>query len=224
MGSRCFLLGLDMSVNMGKKLGLFVIYLGIGCLLYVYGEAILVWFRNSDNIFLVTVMATVMSLFPVIPYPIVGGVIGAAYGPALGGVITWTGSTAASILMFIFVRYGYKDWGKKVLRQYKNVERVTVLFERNAFLFILFARMIPFIPSIIVNTYAALSRVSFGMYVIPSALGKIPAMLLFVLVGDSLLTEPRNVVITVGVYGLFLALTMSIYRQWRKKHELQPNR
>lgn len=201
-----------------------MIYLGIGCLLYVYGEAILVWFRESDNVVLVTVMATVMALFPVIPYPIVGGVIGAAYGPALGGVITWTGSTAASILMFLFVRYGYKDWGKKVLLKYKNVERATVLFERNAFLFILFARMIPFIPSIIVNIYAALSRVSFGMYVIPSALGKIPAMLLFVMVGDSLLTEPRNVVITVGVYGVFLALTMSIYQQWRKKYELQPDR
>ncbi|MCI3922916.1 TVP38/TMEM64 family protein [Paenibacillus sp. TRM 82003] len=204
---------------MKKKLGLAILYLSIGLLLYVYGEAILGWFRHSDNVILVTVMATVMALFPVIPYPIVGGVIGAAYGPVLGGIITWTGSTAASILMFLFVRYGYQDWGRRVLGKYKNMERATVLFEKNAFLFLLFARMVPFIPSIIVNVYAALSRVSFAMYAIPSALGKIPAMLLFVLVGDSLLNEPRNVAITVGVYGIFLTLTMLIYRQWRKKHE-----
>ncbi|WP_166244021.1 TVP38/TMEM64 family protein [Paenibacillus turpanensis] len=204
---------------MKKKLGLAIFYLAIGCLLYLYGEAILGWFRDADNVILVIVMATVMALFPVIPYPIVGGVIGAAYGPALGGIMTWTGSTIASILMFLFVRYGYQDWGKKVLHKYKNIERTTVLFEKNAFLFILFARMIPFIPSIIVNVYAALSRVSFGMYAIPSSLGKIPAMLLFALVGDSLLTEPRNVVITIAVYGFFLALTLYIYQQWRKKHE-----
>lgn len=202
---------------MKRKWGLAIFYLGIAYLIFLYGEAILAWLRHTDNVILVSAMATVMALFPVIPYPAVGGVIGAAYGPALGGFITWTGSATASILMFLFVRYGYQDWGKKVLHKYENLERVTLLFERNAFLSILFARMIPVIPSIIVNVYSALSRVSFGVYAIASSLGKIPAMLLFALIGDNLLTEPRNAVITVGVYGIFLALTLFIYQQWKKK-------
>ncbi|NMO94950.1 TVP38/TMEM64 family protein [Paenibacillus lemnae] len=203
---------------MYKKIALAIFYLGIACLIYLYGESILVWFRQTDSITQVIAMATVMALFPIIPYPVVGGVIGAAYGPVTGGIVTWTGSTAASILMFLFIRYGYQDWGKKVLHKFKNIERATALFERNAFLFILFARMIPTIPSIIVNAYSALSRVTFGVYAVSSSLGKIPAMLLFALVGDSLLNDPRNVVLTIAVYAVFLTVTMYIYRLWKKKY------
>lgn len=65
---------------MKKKLGMTLFYLGIGYLLYAYGESILVWFRDADNAILVAVMATVMALFPVITYPIVGGVICAGEG------------------------------------------------------------------------------------------------------------------------------------------------
>ncbi|MBO2945214.1 TVP38/TMEM64 family protein [Paenibacillus sp. F411] len=203
---------------MVKKIGLALFYLVIAGLIYKYGESILDWFRETDSAFQVIGMATLMALFPMIPYPVVGGLIGAAFGPVTGGLMIWTGSTAASLIMFLFVRYGYQDWGKKALMKARRLEKMTVLFEQNAFLFILFARMVPTIPSIIVNVYSALSRVSFGVYALSSSLGKIPAMLLFVLIGDSLLTEPRNVFITIIIYGLFLAVTIYAYRAWKSKH------
>jgi uncharacterized membrane protein YdjX (TVP38/TMEM64 family) len=202
---------------MYKKLGFAIFYAGIAFVIYLYGGSILSWFHKSDHVAFVITMAIVMALFPVIPYPIVGGIIGAAYGPAIGGLITWIGSAAASIIMFLFVRYGYQDWGKRVLHKYNNIDKVTILFEKNAFLLILFARMIPVVPSIVVNIYSALSRVSFAAYAIASSVGKVPAMLLFALVGDSLLTEPGNMILAVGVYGIFLTLTLYIYHVWKKK-------
>lgn len=202
---------------MFKRLGLAVLYAGAAYLIYIYGESILNWFHQTNHVPLVMLIAAVMALFPVIPYPIVGGVIGAAFGPALGGIITWVGSAAASIVMFLFVRYGYQEWGTKVLHSHKSMGKITELFEKNAFLTILFARLIPFVPSIIVNTYSALSRVSFTAYAIASSLGKIPSMLLFALVGDNLMTEPRNMVLTIGIYGIFLALTLFAYQVWKKK-------
>lgn len=202
---------------MNKKIALAVFYLGIGFLIYVYGEAILKWFQEADNIYLVTVMATIMALFPVIPYPLVGGVIGAAYGPVAGGLITWLGSTAASILMFLFVRYGFQEWGIRILNRYDRIGKLTSMFERNAFLTIAFARCIPIVPSIVVNVYCALSRVSFLTYAIASALGKIPAMLLFAVVGDNLMTEPRNILLTIGIYSVFLGSMLFIHRKWKQR-------
>ncbi|MBP1155547.1 MULTISPECIES: TVP38/TMEM64 family protein [unclassified Paenibacillus] len=201
---------------MVKKLGLAILYIGIAFMIYIYGEVILAWFQQTTNVTLVMLIATLMALFPVIPYPIVGGVIGAAFGPVLGGVITWVGSTLASILMFLFVRYGYQEWGERVLHSRNSLGKITVLFEKNAFLTILFTRLIPFVPSIVVNIYSALSRVSFTAYAIASSIGKIPAMLLFALIGDSLMTEPRNIVVTIGVYGAFLGITLLIYNIWKK--------
>ncbi|MBT2765510.1 TVP38/TMEM64 family protein [Paenibacillus sp. ISL-20] len=197
---------------MFKKLGLALIYAAIGGLVYFYGDAILVWIRSTDSITLMMFMAVIMALFPVIPYPVVGGVIGAALGPVIGGIVTWVGSTAASILMFMFIRYGYQEWGDRVLYRYNRLGKMTTMFERNAFLTILFTRLIPFIPSIVINVYAALSKVTFASYSIASALGKIPAMLLFSMVGDHLMTDPSHIIITIGVYSVFLVITLLVYR------------
>ncbi|MFE0558701.1 TVP38/TMEM64 family protein [Paenibacillus sp. FSL W8-0187] len=197
---------------MFKKLGMALVYAAVGGLVYFYGDAILVWIRSTDSIMLMMFMAVIMALFPVIPYPVVGGVIGAALGPVIGGIVTWVGSTAASILMFMFIRYGYQEWGDRVLYRYNRLGKVTTMFERNAFLTILFTRLIPFIPSIVINVYAALSKVTFASYSIASALGKIPAMLLFSMVGDHLMTDPSHIIITIGVYGVFLVITLMVYR------------
>lgn len=206
---------------MYKKLGLALLYAGIACLIYVYGKDILGWVGSSSHIPLVTFIAVCMALFPVIPYPLVGGVIGAAFGPVLGGVITWIGSAAASILMFLFVRFGYQEWGNRLLHRHNRLGQVTALFEKNAFLTILFSRFIPFIPSVIINVYSALSKVSFAAYTLASSLGKIPAMLLFAMVGDNLMTEPRNIGVTIGIYGVFITLALLFYRLWKRKRPSQ---
>lgn len=206
---------------MYKKLGLALLYAGIAYLLYVYGQDILAWVEASNHVLLVTFISICLALFPVIPYPLVGGIIGAAFGPLLGGVITWIGSAAGSILMFLFVRYGYQEWGNRLLHRHNRLGQMTVLFENHAFLTILFSRLIPFIPSFIINVYSALSRVSFIAYALASSLGKIPAMLLYAMVGDSLMTEPRNIVVTIGVYGAFISLMLLIYRIWLRKQSLK---
>ncbi|MEC0207936.1 VTT domain-containing protein [Paenibacillus ehimensis] len=204
---------------MSKKISLALLYAAVAYVIYRHGEELVAWFQAPNSIALVILAATAMALFPVIPYPVVGGVIGAAFGPVLGAAITWAGSTAASLLMFLFVRYGYQEWGERMLYRYERLGKVTVLFERNAFLTILFARLIPFIPSIVINAYSALSRVSFAAYAASSALGKIPAMLLFAFVGDTLMTEPGAVWLTIGIYGGFLAVTLLAYRQWKRSKE-----
>lgn len=199
---------------MVKKIGLSLIYISVALLIYLYGESILQWLQGPQNVWFVMLAATTLALFPIIPYPIIGGIIGAAYGPVLGATVTWVGSAAASIIMFGFVRYGYQDWGVRVLHKYKTTGRVTTLFENNAFLTILFARLIPIIPSIFINVYAALSRVSFAVYAVASSLGKVPAMLLFAMVGDSFVSEPRHIVLTIIVYAVFLGITLYGYRRW----------
>lgn len=199
-----------------KKSLIAIVYVFIGYMIYVNGEAILRWFQAAsiEMIILVIIAATLMSLFPIIPYPVIGGFIGAAFGPLIGFLVIWLGSSFASIFMFSFVRYGYQDWGMLALQKYKTLNRATLLFEKNAFLAILFSRMILIIPSIVINIYSAISRVAFWQYTLASSLGKVPSMLLLAFIGNDLVTNPRNLIITISIYVIFLSITLLMYKLW----------
>lgn len=201
-----------------KKTLVFAFYLLIAVFIYVFQEELLVWFQQTKetSIFLTMVIATLFALFPIIPFPIIGGIIGAMYGTFLGGFVTWVGSTLASLLMFLFIRYVFQAIGLKVIHRYEKLDMLTRMFERNAFITILVSRLIPFIPSIIVNCYSAVSRVSFLSYAIASSLGKIPAMLLFAVLGHSFVSSSYEVIIVIGIYAVIILMTIYFYSRWKK--------
>ncbi|GAA0368475.1 TVP38/TMEM64 family protein [Bacillus horti] len=196
-----------------KRLISIIITGAVAASIVLFRDEILLWLDQAKDVHALWIMgaATILALFPVIPYPIIGGALGLTFGPELGAVYTWVGSAAASIIMFLLLRWLFFDWGQRILKKVKVIDRMTALFERNAFLFILATRMIPFIPSIVVNAYCAASKVGFWPYALASSLGKVPAMFLFAVLGDQLLTEPRNMLISVSVYALFILVIYISY-------------
>ncbi|MFC4306211.1 TVP38/TMEM64 family protein [Cohnella boryungensis] len=191
------------------KRGLSVlVYTAVIASIILFRSEIMLWLdRISEvNPLVVVAAATVLALVPVIPFPLIGGALGAAFGSGLGAIYTWTGSTLASLLMFLLVRSLFLDWGQRLLHKTKAISKMTGWFEQNSFLFITATRMIPFIPSIVVNVYCALNRVGFWPYAIASSLGKIPAMVLFAILGNQLLNEPSGMLLTVAVYAGFILL------------------
>lgn len=204
---------------MKRKLLILSLFVIIGVLVYIFRLDLLSWIEWSgeQSIFLTTIAATLFALFPIIPYPIIGGLLGAMYGPIVGSLVTWIGSSLASIIMFMAIRFGFQDWGRRVISRYKALERVTAIFERNAFMAIFISRMIPMVPSIVVNAYSALSRVSLGIYSLASTIGKIPSMILFATVGSTLLNNPGDLLL-VGTYYLgFILVVYSLYRTWSRR-------
>lgn len=202
---------------MNKRV-LFLFYLFIAVAIYFYQEELLIWFQQTKDtsIYLTMFIATLFALFPIIPFPIIGGIIGAMYGTALGGFVTWVASTTASLIMFLFIRFVFQSWGLKVIQRYNRLEIVTAMFEKNAFITILVSRLIPFIPSIVVNAYSAVSRISFITYAIASSLGKIPAMLLFAVLGHSFVTTDQEGMLILFLYGLIILATIYLYTRWKK--------
>lgn len=174
-----------------RKTLVFVVLLTLFLVALLYGESFAAWLDagGTESILLTALIATLLSLFPVIPYPIIGGILGAIYGPYLGSLVTWIGSSLASIVMFVFIRYGYQDLGQRILNRYTTLSKLNLLFERNAFMTIFLTRLIPIVPSIIVNVYSALSRVGFLTYTMASSIGKIPSMILFATVGSTIVTN-----------------------------------
>lgn len=86
---------------------------------------------------------------------------------------------------------------------------------------IFLTRLIPIIPSIIVNIYSALSKVSFVRYTIASSLGKMPSMILFAVVGNTIVNEPKDLLLIAVFYGTFLAVVYFFFRLFKRREQIR---
>jgi uncharacterized membrane protein YdjX (TVP38/TMEM64 family) len=197
-----------------KRIRLIIIYTGLVVLAYVYKDNMLQWLQNGDTSSLpyAAFLATFIALVPIVPFGVVSGMLGAKYGAVIGGGISAAGSTIAAIVMFLMARYSFRERARQYIHRFKQLDRFTRMYEQNQFISILFARLIPIIPAAAVNIYSAISKVSLISFVTATAIGKMPVMLVFAVMGDQFLGNPKNMIYTGLIYVVFLGGALSIYR------------
>lgn len=196
-------------------------YLVLILIVYVFKDEILHWMQYGDApVLLIFVAALGFIIVPVIPYKIVIGLLGFIYGPLLGALISWTAASVASVIVFCLARYLFQKQGRAYLSKYEKLEKLQAAIEKNPFLTILLARLIPVIPQAVVNVIPAITSIPVVTFAVASALGKIPAMLLFAFIGSNLFAGTSKLVLSVGVYILFLASVYVVYCVWLKKRWL----
>src|SRR6187551_1388982 len=64
------------------------------------------------------------------------------------------------------------------MQKYPKVKRLLEANNKEAFSLIFSLRLIPFVPSGLITFSAAVGKVSFGIFIISSSLGKLPALLM----------------------------------------------
>jgi uncharacterized membrane protein YdjX (TVP38/TMEM64 family) len=202
-----------------KKWLLLLGYLVAIVVIIMNKDPILGWLdddRGNNLIFLIGA-AVLLAMVPVVPYGVIAGMLGAKYGPLFGGLLNVLISTVAAVLLFLSVRVVFQEQGIRYLAKFKRMDKFTKLMERNAFLAVLTARLLPFVPAVAVNVYAAISRMKVGPFVVATLIGKIPVMFVFAVIGDQLLSSLRNVFWTSFIYMLFLSAVSLIYWFFRKR-------
>jgi uncharacterized membrane protein YdjX (TVP38/TMEM64 family) len=203
-----------------KKIALLMLYAVVILISFQYRESIIGWIEAGGDTYHLPIMFGIsifLALFPIIPFTIFAGLMGAKYGLAIGGLINWVGSVGAAIVMFSFTRHIFADRTREYVKKYKRVKKFTLLFEKNSFLAVMVARFIPIVPPAVVNIYSAISTMSLASYIVATAIGKIPTMMAFAFLGDQLFSSGENMVNGLGIYILFIILVLVIYRLWLKK-------
>lgn len=158
------------------------------------------------------ILAALASLFPVIPFGVVGGVLGAAYGLWLGGLMNTAASTLGAAVMFLAIRHGWQEQGRRYLERVALLHKLNAAMERHPVTSIFIARTIPVLPAIAINVYAALVSVPFVSFVLATAAGKLPVMLVFAFIGEQLLEDGLKIP---AVLVLYAALTGGFYAVYR---------
>jgi len=170
---------------------------------------------------------------------------GLVFGTLVASVVTVIGATIGATLIFLIARTALSDW--LAARQAAWFHKLRAGFERDAFNYLLFLRLVPAFPFWFVNIAAAVLGVPARTFVIGTLIGIVPATLAFTSAGAGLasiiaiskqsyqqclasgggatcqLTIPHHALFTKEL-GLALLLlgTMSLLpiaiKRWRRSH------
>ncbi|MHA6530659.1 TVP38/TMEM64 family protein [Paenibacillus sp. BAC0078] len=203
-----------------------VLYIFGIILAFIYRSDILAWLREDHNLFLGITAATLVALFPAVPYKLIIGLYGYAYGSLAGAAICWSASTLAAAIMYGIVKYMfhkqgennkeavgrkrgtslYLDKASAYLASVPALDKFTVAVRRRPFASVVLARLAPFIPQAAVNIYAGAASLPFWSYLAASGLGKIPGIALYAFLGGQMFQHPRSAVIAILVYVAVIGL------------------
>lgn len=154
------------------------------------------------------ILVAICVFFPLIPFPLLAGTIGALFGTFDGLIITLTGAMAGTMGFFFLSRYGFRKSAQARLRQYPKISEYERFLSNHALVSIFLSRVVPIIPAPVVNIACGLSRVKWPSFFVASAIGKIPNILLLSFAGASF-TE--NKLQSFALYGAYLLVLFLIY-------------
>ncbi|OES43879.1 TVP38/TMEM64 family protein [Domibacillus iocasae] len=176
---------------------------------------------GAYSILISMLLVSICVFVPLVPFPVLAGLIGGIFGTPQGVIITLSGSMIGTMLFFYIARYGFKEWAQTKIEQYPQVKEYEEKLNKNAFLAILFVRLVPIVPSPVVNIVCGLSKVNGFTFFLASAIGKLPNILLLSFAGASF---SENKWFSFGLYGFYVLIIMIVnyvivYRKMNKAPE-----
>lgn len=158
-------------------------------------------------------IATLVALFPIIPYKLVIAALGYSFGTVWAAAISWLGTMIAATLIYALVRTVFREQGRRYLAKFKVMQTFISWVESSPFLSIAAGRLIPVIPQMAVNVFAGVASIPFWTYTAASGIGKLPGIFLYAFLGGQGGRHPfASILITAG-YVLMLGAMLLIYRK-----------
>jgi uncharacterized membrane protein YdjX (TVP38/TMEM64 family) len=132
------------------------------------------------GVFMLIYAATTAVGFPALPFTVAGGAI---FGHFAGSVMSWIAASVGMMLGYWLARGVGRETARRWLARRKVGEALT---ESTSFLTLLRLRLVPVIPLSVVNFAAGLAKMCFAPYVVASAIGVLPATVVYAYFADSL--------------------------------------
>ena len=119
--------------------------------------------------------------FPALPFTVAGGAI---FDHVRGTLLSWAAGILGTILGYLLARGVGRETARRWIAKRKVGEALT---QSTSFLTLLRLRLVPVIPLSVVNFASGLARTRFGIYVAATAIGILPATIVFTYFADSLM-------------------------------------
>ena len=173
-----------------------------------YGEMAIVFS------FLLTLFVNALGFPPAIIFSTANTLI---FGIFWGIVISVVAETVGVTISFLLLRFFFRDSAKQLIAKSKFLSSVDKYSSQKGFMVMLIARMVPYIPSGVLNAVGALSSLNLREYFLASLVGKFPSTGIEAIIGhDAIMQQEDNTRIIVVV---ILAIILIVGAFWyERKH------
>lgn len=219
---------------MNKLWGWLLIFTGIGLLylwqpevfLHVYqllrqGDilALTEYLRSFGgwSIAVILLLFVIMTFTIVFPFMLLSGAVGLIYGLLWGTLISWLGEVAGSVVMFVVVRYLFRQMVTLWIAQSRYLVKIDEYSATNGFKALLLARLLPLAPSGIITAIAAVSRLGFADFFWATFWGKLPPVVVKVILGHDLALAEDNMVRIAVIVGVIIVIYGTLWYKKRKR-------
>ncbi len=160
------------------------------------------------------ILFVIQAMFPVIPYFILAAMGALLFGFKLGSLLAWLGALVGACLTFWLIRkLGYESFMKWFY--HSRGYDIRQLKPSVAFWTLVIARVIPVVPTPMINAGAALGGIPFSTFFWSSAIGKIPTAVLYTGLGLAFFNA-RDVKTALAILALSLVILVAGWSLARK--------
>ena len=170
---------------------------------------------NENIIFILSVTLLIMSIqniFTVIPLILVLTVNYTLFGFLYGFLWSWISSIIGAAFMFFGSRYFFQGWVVKKIQP----EWITKI-EKNAFIFVFQARIMPFVPTSLINILGGVSPIKFKPFLLGTILGNFIYFFILISIPAGILNPNLNDYIVESVILLAIVVYFILKIVFKRK-------
>ena len=133
------------------------------------------------------------------------------FGIVPGIILAWLAETVGVTISFILLRFFFRDAAEEIIAKNSYLKKMDDVSGKEGFKVMLIARLVPYLPSGLLNAVGALSKMSLKDYVLAALIGKLPSTAIEAMIGHDAVTASENPYRL--VFNIFLAVfgEVSIY-------------
>ena len=167
--------------------------------------------------FLLTLFVNALGFPPAIIFSTANTLI---FGIFWGIVLSVVAETVGVTISFLLLRFFFRDQAELIIRKSKFLSKLDHYSGDKGFVVMLVARMVPYVPSALLNAVGALSSLSLRDYFIASLIGKFPSTGIEAIIGhDTILQEEDPTRIVVVVIFAIVLIGWAWYYEKKSKNK-----
>ena len=154
--------------------------------------------------FLLTLFTNALGFPPAVIFSTANVIL---FGIVPGIVLSCVAETVGVTIAFVLMRFDFREAAEKAIAKSPFLAKVDQYSGSKGFIIMLIGRMVPYLPSAIMNAVGALSSIRFRDYVLASLVGKFPSTGIEAIIGHDIIMQQEDntrLIVVIIIAGILI--------------------